>query len=916
MIFLFFQTQVFEVSANKYKFTEDIYAQEDVLTRLRKEGVKEGSDIFNEELKKELLRRKGVELSENTLADTQKRYAETLQELKEAETVEFWKEFSKNMGFAFSSIGVEIKWIGVIGMAISAGYESYIRKNGTLAQKTPSHDIISEIRELREEMRKSVEGLKHEPMIDLEHKYIMRKREIKKHNPSLAQEIERSFIQARADDYFFQLNIPSISCALGLPFQPKLLLDRDNILESRNQWIKKFREDQSFSIYSHDIKEHLLNIICQIINNSISSSHTSSLRVVEHWCGLGSTGKSTAAKLVARFLGLPYFEERITDPSEIRTTSMQGTPRSIQGTFEVGWLVEALLQKTEEGNATYNNGLLILDDFPVNSPEAQSVLLTMTDPERREVFNHKFQVPIDISRLNIFIISNEELRPTSEAQNLTFGALRTRFRSITFPEFDEEQKKSLAEPFLRDFTHTYKPSVLHVFKYLDPTRLGVICDPELLRDMGLRDKSYEIPTGIAVEQRSTITIREIKRFLKEAVNNHAHSYVEKGVNYFRIAKEFKGKPTTVAEVFLKNAAYSGHPKAIGELILQRMESQDDDGKRQVISRFIDRYKANGETKYAKKWLLEVFRKWRYDIVRYQPLLYEIESEEDHQLVVGFYGSFPLDYQYMNDVGVYLYDLGMYIKDKPYPSFKRAKDYLVKAVELGNQAAPSALYALGKKIEGIEEYGSRDAIMCYESAQQHHEDAKYHLNWLKFSNDFEALTLSRETCLVSGIARDVLGNDTKGVMTLCFREPRGYIALVFEMFLPRVPSSISLRMIHYDRADSCFGRSGSERIKIKGILTTLEKVERRKSPSAKGHFPEYERYACWVISNELLKKALAQAEENKTSDKKFNNIMVIRKLMQVAGLEMDEGLKSSQDLKSFVDKDVKPKPHRKRADFSK
>src|SRR5690606_28459904 len=124
----------------------------------------------------------------------------------------------------------------------------------------------------------------------------------------------------------------------------------------------------------------LLGVINEIADNSITSTDKSPLRTVEHFFGRGSTGKSTAVKQIARFLGLPYFEKRITNPeAEVNITNVSGAPRSIQGTANLGWLAETLLQKV--GGESYQNAFLILDDFPVNKQNGQNFLLSVTDPE-------------------------------------------------------------------------------------------------------------------------------------------------------------------------------------------------------------------------------------------------------------------------------------------------------------------------------------------------------------------------------------------------------------------------------------------------------------------------------------------------------------------------------------------------------
>lgn len=694
IIFLTFYTPVFAAPPKYYNFSTDIYDQNKILARRNLTSLtKEEKKELNEELMKELLRRKTEQLEKNFLNKIQDSIKKLHEQLEEADKGQFKKaiieiflsdaathslanEIFKDVSIG-ATVGATTGGLGGAAIGIAAGMvvsvaRKYVAHEVTkkIACRRDTHAIIKKMDDLQEKIDELIHGLKHEPIGELEQRYVIHKRDM---DPSLRAEIERSLIEARFNDYYFQLNTPAIGFALGLPLRPKPLLDRNKQDKLKRALIKRFEKDTSFSLYSEDIKKLLRGIIMQIAINSITSTSDSPLRVVEHWFGDGSTGKSTAAKKISCFLGLPYFEKRITSPdSEIRIENITGALRSIQGTHNFGWLAEALLQKVEgDDKESYLNGLLILDDFPVNMQNAQNLLLAITDPEKRSFFNQFFQADLNTSLLNIFIISNENfksLRPekkedptlrSEKAADPTFEALISRFESRRFPKFNEAQTRMIAKPYLGALVSKYKPPFFYKFKYVDPTHFEVRYNTQALKDLGfprINHKPALISTGVD----PAVTVRKLKNVLENTINYYLIELLQQSTKDFESFKKSKDV------IKLRAAAFKGHPKALSELVRRKIALQKNDHQKnkETMRMVAAGHEKSGNLNEAKKWWIESFKFEGWDVWPHvsKHLPHKVERKQDRELLqhlLMFAKNHGEEHKYAAEIGNHLYLIGLH-----------------------------------------------------------------------------------------------------------------------------------------------------------------------------------------------------------------------------------------------------------------
>ncbi|MBA3814409.1 MAG: hypothetical protein H0X26_07985 [Alphaproteobacteria bacterium] len=729
LIFSIFYTSAFAKPPSYYRFTTDIYDQKETINNLKRINPNIGDQEINNALLDELNKRKTKELEKNCLEKVQADLEELKKQLLHVREIELKNKILSSIATAATSIssGLSIftdaltAGTGVIVAAVTGGAAAgmvvkiaeilleYSDKKSPL-DHTPITTIVQEMRGLEKEYKNLKDGLTTEPIVDIERRYVIQKR-LMENNPDLQKEIERSLLQSRIENYYFQLNTPAIEFSLGLPLRPKPLLDNNNNRKSKEQLIKRFYKEKSFSIYTDDIRRNLLDLIMRTADNSITPFSESPLRVVEHWLGTGSTGKSTAAKAVPRFLGLPYFEKRITNPNtEINIESMSGALRSFQGSAILGWLAEALLQKTEGcDKESYQNGFLILDDFPVNDQNAQSLLLATTDPEKKSVYNNYLQANLGVSRLNMLIISNEDFISLKQENTIdvlpkqvsyfgyvtsfiynheskaphehsvqsagtkdpTLSAMRSRFKTVVFPEFTEKQKGIICKPYLEEtLVPKKKPPFFYNISYVDPTQIKITYDHQVLEDMGLwRDPSY-ITTGVDASRSSSIMVRELKEVLERTISSYITSLIQ-----------------TNGEVSLEDKALNGDSEAITRLVKSELEfCKDISQKQKVMQRLAKGHEKSGNIDEAKKCWVDSFTLMDGEIWPQvsKHLPKNIESDLDQRLLEALLtflrnreGSSP----FADEIGNHLYDIWLQS-----PNNLAKNDCLKYSAALGNQNA--------------------------------------------------------------------------------------------------------------------------------------------------------------------------------------------------------------------------------------
>ena len=215
-----------------------------------------------------------------------------------------------------------------------------------------------------------------------------------------------------------------------------------------------------------------------------------------YFWGAPGVGKTTAARELAIFLGIPMYETNIRTGADISQQALEGVD-GLKLTANLGHLTRAIttsnrvsskqeLKKvsccvkaySEYGldpnfvidipvdvlDHTYRNSILVINDFDrllldgKTTTQTLAFFLDYLDPGKETFFSSYFGLPISMRDLTIIITGNNPIpQPTSDHN---FEALRDRVVEVEFEEFSLSQRREILQRFLNEIKNKLKLGVI------------------------------------------------------------------------------------------------------------------------------------------------------------------------------------------------------------------------------------------------------------------------------------------------------------------------------------------------------------------------------------------------------------------------------------------------------------------------
>lgn len=394
--------------------------------------------------------------------------------------------------------------------------------------------------ELERKKREYIMQLAHEPVGDFEVNYVLKKRFF---SPELQKQIERVLISMRSDaglPYEFKVNF--IEHCLSLPLEKRRIeinpiywdLDKRDVPQEFLALLspEQLEARRKLALYPPEIKKELQQIIIQVI--FASHSHVPTHKRFFYFFGSPGFGKSTAAKLLATYLGVPSFETNIRTADDLRQSALEGgdwqrqfdaTPGHIARTlmngchvdkdkFQVLKIVVPSASKyglnreiqmriqTRWAKQSFIDSFLIINDFDRllldqnTSTQTLAFFLDYLDPAKEMYFSPYFQSFIEVMGLFIFVTGNHEL-PKEER----YAALRDRLTPIEFKPFSFEHHGEILLPFFEQASTKYrlhideetKRKMMEQTKSVESIRKSKNVIEGNLLDLRMRDKAFTKP---------------------------------------------------------------------------------------------------------------------------------------------------------------------------------------------------------------------------------------------------------------------------------------------------------------------------------------------------------------------------------------------------------------------------------------
>lgn len=359
---------------------------------------------------------------------------------------------------------------------------------------------IQESESIKQEIRKAdlmrqsyLNGIKQEPktLLNMEKEYLYKKKFLP---VKLQQRIEAAFLEARAIVFSHFENAESfLTMALRFP-----IIYQDLSLTFSNESIlcQLFDRNVFFSRFDDEVRKNLKKVAYDIF--LLSKSEGRLQRKSYYFWGAPGIGKSCAGREIAAFLEKPCYEMSVRSKEDLSQSSMEGSPRSWQGS-NLGYLSEALLVPDNEEN-TYKGPFLIINDFDRvfldNSPTALSFLLHYLDPNTESYQSKYFGCPVDITQSVIIITGNQKI-PDDEK----YDALRERLEEVEFGALPQTSYQSILEEYRDDFLDTIQIT----------DEMGINTDEEIQK----------------ITEEGSSSIREKKRTLRNFMTLEKLNYLEK-----------------------------------------------------------------------------------------------------------------------------------------------------------------------------------------------------------------------------------------------------------------------------------------------------------------------------------------------------------------------------------------------------
>jgi ATP-dependent Lon protease len=151
--------------------------------------------------------------------------------------------------------------------------------------------------------------------------------------------------------------------------------------------------------------------------------------------GPTGTGKTTFGQLLAQVLKKKFFSISLEGLSNV--FDLVGASENSSGT-EVGQLTRSLIEsKTPDP-------VILLDEIDKTKPFIHNLLIRVLDPEQnQEVLDNYLDVKLDFSRVTFVIAAND--------QDKIPVYLRSRMSIVELPEYNNEEKKEIANKIIQSF---------------------------------------------------------------------------------------------------------------------------------------------------------------------------------------------------------------------------------------------------------------------------------------------------------------------------------------------------------------------------------------------------------------------------------------------------------------------------------
>lgn len=344
-------------------------------------------------------------------------------------------DFRRNPFAGFSTTVYSIgSWIeGVFGRRRD---ERWSQRRLDAGQETDNPHLEFEITKIHAEMKAVQGSLCFEPVLPLEERYVQKKRLLP---VPLQTAVERSLILYReCSGHLLAIERTFVEQALSLPFDPRRILRDGHETNDMRSLIDRTRA--RFSTFSEDIRQELIRVVVDMANFSmVGKDYDGARRVVRYFWGNPGGGKTTSVQALAEIVGLPVEKVSIRSMEDLSGPPLRGEDRlSYSSGNKHGWFLSPLLHKAS-GGRTYNNAILLIDDIDLElgADEVLSTLKLYLDPTTRIFHSPYFASPIDVSRMHVFVTSNQKIpeAPTDRATMDKYAALRSRVKQVHFPIF-------------------------------------------------------------------------------------------------------------------------------------------------------------------------------------------------------------------------------------------------------------------------------------------------------------------------------------------------------------------------------------------------------------------------------------------------------------------------------------------------
>ena len=470
--------------------------------------------------------------------------------------------------------GLGVARVGIVASALMAGggigLSEFLQSDGQL-------DLDRLEDALTHKQFNLLLGLQNDPVNKLEYMYVLKKRFLENNEPQLIKEIESTLLSLRNPT----TGLPSsfindfLSNALLLPTNLKPLDQYENIamlhetleeIEQRHLSSLQKKALKDLKCYDPVTLKHIQRIVTQISTSSVSPYP--SYNRFSYFYGGAGIGKSTAARMICFFLGIPFKEITIKSAEDLSQNSFEGgdwmRPNANPGNL-TSTLLKGISKKTIKRNfeleipklnnphitietpnqITYKNSVLIINEFdrilldPQTSTQTLAFLLDYLDSTKTEFFSPYFKSNVSIKDMHIIITGNNPIPDEKK-----FEALIDRLDIVHFTGCSANGKKEILLQTIQEMKEKYTLQYLNGENILTEIDIDNTSSIRLLKKRAEQNIIDKKQTQIVklIRESKQINDEENKEKAKEALYSLGDIYVEgKGVskNYEKALEYFK-----------------------------------------------------------------------------------------------------------------------------------------------------------------------------------------------------------------------------------------------------------------------------------------------------------------------------------------------------------------------------------------